>query len=335
MTRLLRSPLLAAAAALTLGAAAPAQGVGSRAPSFESAGWLNHIGERPTIQNLRGRTVLLHFWRSTEPAAGANWRLLKKFHHEYADKGLVVLLLTDEGRWAVEGTIAQQALPFPCAVGTDARERYGVGDDFHQVLIDPRGEIFWTGPTNGLWNGKLLKALKGAQRLGERGLIALHLEPATASRLKKVVTDAAKGDLAKASRKALAIAEDERVSAEERAEASDIADRLAAHTDDLMAQVEDHLARREMLPPREVLELIAKQFKGSPLGERAATRLKELIEDELLSMEVAAAELFERNRKLLWTRGPSKTLSRFQDLIERYPDSRAAEKARRVITLDL
>jgi hypothetical protein len=80
--------------------------------------------------------------------------------------------------------------------------------------------------------------------------------------------------------------------------------------------------------------LIAKQFKGSPLGERAATRLKELIEDERLSMEVAAAELFERNRKLLWTRVPSKTLSRFQDLIEPYPDSCAAEKARRVVALD-
>ncbi|MAF64508.1 MAG: hypothetical protein CMJ84_02450 [Planctomycetes bacterium] len=326
-------PLLPAIA-LALTALAPPQGVGHRAPSFEAAAWVNHIGERPTLRNLRGRTVLLHFWRSTEPPAGANWRLLKKFHHDHADKGLVVLVVTDEEREVVEDTITAQGLPFPCAVGSDARERYGVSAHFHQVLIDPRGEIFWTGPTNGLWNGKLLKALKGADRLGELGPLSLHLEPVEASRLKKVVTDAAKGEIAKALKKARTVAEDERVPAEAREEARALTERIERHLEDLMAQIEDHLARREMLPPRDVLELIAKQFKDSPPGERAALRLKELTENELLSMEVAAAELFERNRKLLWTRGPSKTLSRFQDLIERYPSSRAAEKARRVVALD-
>ncbi|MDP6538432.1 MAG: redoxin domain-containing protein [Planctomycetota bacterium] len=329
MIRILPSSVVLSLAALT-----PIQGVGHNAPSFEAAGWVNHIGERPTLRSLRGRTVLLQFFRSTEPPAGANWRLLKKFHHEYADKGLVVLGVTDEDHEAVETTVAQQGLPFPCAVGSDARERYGVGANFHQVLIDPRGEIFWTGPTNGLWNGKLLKALKGAQRLGDLGPLSLHLEPAAASRLKKVVTDAAKGELAKALGKARQIAEDERVPAEDRDEARALTERIEGHLDDLSAQIEDHIARREMLPPRAVLELVAKQFKGAPRGLRAAERLTELETDELLAMEVAAAEVFERYRKLLWTRGPSKTLSRFQDLIERYPDSRAAEKARRVVALD-
>ena len=66
MIRILPSSVVLSLAALT-----PIQGVGHNAPSFEAAGWVNHIGERPTLRLYFGIAasaiaVALLNWRSTD-----------------------------------------------------------------------------------------------------------------------------------------------------------------------------------------------------------------------------------------------------------------------------
>ena len=50
--------------ALTTSARAPFDlpPVGSAAPAIDGQKWFNHIGQRPSVESLRGQAILLEFW---------------------------------------------------------------------------------------------------------------------------------------------------------------------------------------------------------------------------------------------------------------------------------
>lgn len=61
-----------------------------RAPELLDGGqWINSDGE--TLENLKGRVVLLEFWTSSCQNCRASIPHLKKFHQTYKDQGLVII----------------------------------------------------------------------------------------------------------------------------------------------------------------------------------------------------------------------------------------------------
>ena len=102
--------------------------------------WLHWIGETPDLEDLRGRTVLLHFM-STNPdpkiQAKAHWPVVQKHHHEFADKGVVFIGLCRESAASVRTYMGEHIIPFPVGCGADeAWSEFGVASEFHEILID-------------------------------------------------------------------------------------------------------------------------------------------------------------------------------------------------------
>ena len=99
-------------ALLLLSAALPAaaQEVGQPAGELSAAHWYNWIGDGPSIEALRGRTILVHFFKVEEPEKNG-FMTLCKFHEEHADKGLVILAVAPEAKGVVRRLLQDYPLP--------------------------------------------------------------------------------------------------------------------------------------------------------------------------------------------------------------------------------
>ncbi len=112
--------------------------------SIRAKKWHNWIGAGPTLEDLEGRTVLLHFFVTEKPKS-AGFLTLCKFHNEYAEKGLVIIALTPDSPERVARLLGDFPLPFAVGAGSDVGSEWGIHGKYGQVIVDPRGEVFYRG----------------------------------------------------------------------------------------------------------------------------------------------------------------------------------------------
>ncbi len=307
---------------------------------IEAGEWVNLIGENPTLANLKGRGVLLHFFgppedqrnvKPDDPLGQAYFPLIRKFEHDYGSKGLVILGFCNQSKSKVEEYLASYNVPYPVAIGGSARSTFGVDSPNHLILLDRNGETFWRGPCNGMWDGKMLKGLKGAKRLGEREALALHLSESLDKRAGKAANQCADGELAKALKTLDLLLANERTTPEDRGEAELVLEAIKEHVALLLTQIEACLEWGEVLDAVAALEVLSKELKKHDLGVAPAARLAEVLADDRMKVEIEAAELYEKIMDAYWMRGLKKNLARFQKLIDAYPNTRAAEKVRNLL----
>ncbi len=79
----------AALAAVTDQEAEGAELIGTKAPGWEGAEWLNT--EPLHLEDLRGKVVLVRWWTDTCPSCGRSAPALNEFHARYAHRGLIVI----------------------------------------------------------------------------------------------------------------------------------------------------------------------------------------------------------------------------------------------------
>lgn len=63
--------------------------IGVQAPPFKFDGWLNT--EPITLEDLKGRVVLVRWWTETCPYCASSAPALRQLHEEYEDKGLTIV----------------------------------------------------------------------------------------------------------------------------------------------------------------------------------------------------------------------------------------------------
>ena len=123
--------------------------VNQPAPELSIAEWLS--GSPTSIGDLKGKTVALHFWRSTGFDVH-QVRLLDTLQEVYQDQGLVCITIcpATAAVETVKRHIAEQALSHPIAldqpttvVGAKGEtfDRYAIGLSAPTVLINTAGEI--------------------------------------------------------------------------------------------------------------------------------------------------------------------------------------------------
>lgn len=320
---------------LSLAPAVLAQEVGEPARDLSAAHWFNWIGDGPTIEGLRGRTVLVHFFKVEEPEKNG-FMTLCKFHEEHADKGLVILAVAPDAMGSVRRLLGEYPLPFAVGAGCSDKGAWGIEQDRGQVLIDAKGNVYYRAEAaNGVWNGKLLKALKGSKRLGDAASLAYLPEGEYSKRWKAALSDLSQGSLAKALAKIERVTESEKSAPADVAEGDDLLDEVEAHLERLHEQIEEELERGEVLRARGALAALAKDLKRHPLGTRAIARLEELDGDEEHLREVEAAEQFEDLVTAFFVRGLEKNRAKFDRLIEDYAGTTGATKARAWVELVL
>lgn len=123
--------------------------VGKTAPNFSL---MDTNGNSITLQNLRGKGVLLNFWGTWCKPCEEEMPYMNELYASYKDKGVeIVALNADETNLAVKNFAQQYKLAFPIAIdkGQKVINTYGVGPLPTTFLIDK--------------NGKVLKQITGTQ----------------------------------------------------------------------------------------------------------------------------------------------------------------------------
>lgn len=136
--------------AVMLAVTAPAQKVGEPAPEIPYRPDDKHSRERDSdrflISELRGRIVVLFFFRSTNPESIDAMPILAGIHRAHRTEGVRVALLTPEKKEKVEGTLKAQNLEdVPYYYGGDMSDLYQVASYPYVFIVDPAGIIAWKG----------------------------------------------------------------------------------------------------------------------------------------------------------------------------------------------
>lgn len=109
-----RHPLLAALLMIagTCAWAQPDGGRPRRAPAFSLVDWR---GTRVSLDDLRGKSVVLQFFQVGCPVCQREAPLLEEIYQEYKDRGVVVLGISHDtgGRRTFKDSRSSSALPFP------------------------------------------------------------------------------------------------------------------------------------------------------------------------------------------------------------------------------
>ena len=121
----------------------PATPAAKAAPEIEAAYWLN--SDPLTLQGLRGKIVVLEFWATWCPPCRQTIPHLVALHKKTAERGVVIVSLTDEPRQEVEPFAKELAMTYAIGGGSKSGATYGVQGIPHAFIIDPSGAIVWEG----------------------------------------------------------------------------------------------------------------------------------------------------------------------------------------------
>ena len=119
--------------------------MGQYAPAIELA-WLD--GSEPTpLETLRGRVVLLEFWRTWCGPCRQAVRHLNELHERYQADGLVTVALSDEPTELQRSAAAELGIAYATASSAEggADGLYGIRSVPRAFLIDRAGVLVWAG----------------------------------------------------------------------------------------------------------------------------------------------------------------------------------------------
>jgi len=133
--------------------------IGETAPKVFVKAWINR--GPVTLEDLRGRVVLLEFWATWCKPCQEMFPKLKQLHEQAATRGLEIIAITrhylayggteeamQEELQLMGGTVTQHGVSFPVGVAEDERLQaiYGANGLPTAVLIDRRGVVRYAGP---------------------------------------------------------------------------------------------------------------------------------------------------------------------------------------------
>jgi thiol-disulfide isomerase/thioredoxin len=118
--------------------------VGQPAPSISLESWLNAgKDESPSLESLKGKTILLEFWGTWCHPCVLAMPLVQKLHDRYKDRGLRVLAISYEADDVLQPFLAKNA--YTLTVGSDPTKKvvnaYAIRNWPTSILIDKEGKI--------------------------------------------------------------------------------------------------------------------------------------------------------------------------------------------------
>lgn len=212
------------------------------------------------------------------------------------------------------------------AAGFTSGGAWGVRGYPSAVLIDPEGNVAWTGHPSEVTSGKVKKLLKNAKP-SKGGYLAYELGREVAPALKSAVKAGDEGKLGKAITASQAAAKNESLDATVREEAAALAAEYIAYGELLTSQAESLIEKRAMVRGIAVYGDLAKALDGTEVGEAVAKRLGEIEDDKELQNELAADEAYAKAMEAVERRGAKKAKPKFESVVKKYAGTKAAERA--------
>jgi thiol-disulfide isomerase/thioredoxin len=131
-----------------------------RRPAPELA-WTQLSGERRSIQDLRGKVVLVNFWATWCGPCRKEMPMLSELQSRYADRGLAVVYLSLEDRAVVEPFLRAHPVTGSAGLVARAADYYQAGKFFpitYLISRDGSVEKRWSGRPTPQWLAASIEA---------------------------------------------------------------------------------------------------------------------------------------------------------------------------------
>ncbi|MFT7670651.1 MAG: hypothetical protein ACI8X5_003362 [Planctomycetota bacterium] len=243
---------------------------------------------------------------------------------------MVVLAVSNESDELVEQYIDKMGLSLRVAAGFSSGNDWGVKGYPSAVLINPEGEIVWSGHPGNLSSSKVKAALKGA-RPSKAGYLSFRSNEELAGELTSASKAAFDGKLGKALTEAKELAGNDKLDQEVRDQAQYLADGIEKHAMLLQKQAEGFIKNRYMMKGIGVLDSLGDAMEGTELGAELVTRLEEIENDEGLQGELTAEKSLAKAIEAADKRGMKKSAKKFEAVIKSYPGTQAAVRAKKML----
>ncbi len=247
-------------------------------------------------------------------------------HDQFGAQGLVVVAVSDETDALVADYVDSMGITIPVAAGSPASPRYGVKGIPHSVLIDPQGKVVWSGSPYALSKSAVKDALKGAKKRSTN-FLALPVDSEAKGRLASPAKAMESGNLGKALPALRTLEADAKSTDDEKAEVATLIGTIEEHVVLLNGQAEAFVSARDVLKALTVFDALTKEFAGQPIGDAAKKRAADIRGDDALAKEIAGAEAFARAQEQAAKLGTTKAKAKFQDVVDKFKGTRAAERA--------
>ncbi len=233
--------------------------------------------------------------------------------------------MSNEGDELVEKYINDMNLKVRIASGFPTN-KWGVRSYPSAALINPDGEIVWTGHPSEVTGGKIKRVLKGAKaRKGD--FLSFRVSRELSPKLKSAAASALDGKLGKAYGMTSKIAADVKADASAREDAQVFAGEILDFAAMLSAQADRAITKREIIKGLMVLDALEREFKGTEFGQGVTDRLAEIAKDEELQNELAAEEAWVKALSAIEKRGLKKSASKLEFIVKKFPGTKAAKLA--------
>lgn len=115
------------------------------------------------LADLRGKVVLLEFWRTWCEACQGEVSYLNDLHGRYQADGLAVVGVTNEEESVVRAALEGTPVAYPVARTPDveAERQWGITAVPRAFLVDRDGALVWVGHPGALEEGRLRELLYG------------------------------------------------------------------------------------------------------------------------------------------------------------------------------
>jgi TolA-binding protein/peroxiredoxin len=311
---------------------------GTYAPDIEAKEWINS-DEPISLAEYRGMTVVLFFWVSWHPGGESVLPLMNLLNSQYGrSQGVFIIGLTDADRERVEEMLKDQKVYFPVGVKSETYEEYEITSFPRVVVIDANGKISWTG-----WPGSggdaLVKACEEA--VEQAPPTKTHPEDAViVNRELRKARDALRADDYRDAFAAAVQAHERALTGDPlKARCQDMIELIEALGRDQLAQARRSAEERDFDAAVRMLREVRRSFRGMDVAQQARRTLADLKRkhDEVVDIlerenraalaENALAEALDEFRE----REFGLAMERLRTLVEEYPQTPAADKARTVI----
>ncbi|HZE97690.1 MAG TPA: TlpA disulfide reductase family protein [Planctomycetota bacterium] len=128
---------------LALGAMLVQAQDGKKPKEINAKGWLN--SEAVTLENLKGKVVIVEFWATWCPPCRASIPHLVSLRDKIDKSKLEIIGLTDEPLSKVEKFAKDMKMNYTVGYGSTSGEAYNVTGIPHAFVIGPDGLVKWDG----------------------------------------------------------------------------------------------------------------------------------------------------------------------------------------------
>lgn len=264
---------------------------GVEAPEVKVGKLLNSPVPFESLSELQGSAVLLEFWATWCGPCVAQIPHMVEIHNKYADRGLVILAMSNEPLATVEPFVQQKGMVYPIGIdaGSTAMKTYGVQGIPRAFLIDKDGKIAWTDHPARLTEAEIEKVLVGASPLVSK--LTGQLEPV------QMLID--KGQPGRALAALAAFQQSDKLTAEAKEQAAKARARLDKEAKAKLLRVQELVKGGTPFAGVLALQEIAVRFEGSDHGTAAQAALERMAQDDAGKRAVALAGRIQKARQLV------------------------------------